>query len=472
MGAAWLNGQETIDSIAYDWWTLLQTFNNHLHVGAPVASKIYTHAQLDSLATVILNTNNARSHRLVDQWLGGAAPCEWMLGPPGPWLPTTCTTGTQTRTTDWVPNPAGCQPAGAKPNAVVESRPCSTATALWISPADMLVVINSADPNSAGMGAAYQSAYGIPSGNVVTVNLGNAQAATAAQIDAARTIINAKGKQFSELCWANPSQGPGGESITAAITFGVRNVSSLTPSAVYNYTGTKPRTEKGFAPSFLLVSINNIRKDADGTRPTGSAYMVLANDGPTGCNVGGTGQSCTSVNCSPRGKARKGQTAPGLIVWDNTCTGVGGGDNDCNSLSGGCWLTGRKPINPVIANYGSGPSQCCDAATATRPAVIWRKGYYGDHVTSTGGNLPTGAGQKPLTWHLDRGASMSVGSVIEPWQDKSGNSPGSLVEQFVDVRLFHPLFTGGASVGVAAWSSVKCADRMLMAGDGMCAPFK
>lgn len=205
--------------------------------------------------------------------------------------------------------------------------------------------------------------------------------------------------------------------------------------------------------------------------------MVLANDGPTGCNVGGTGKTCSSVNCSPRGKARKGQTAPGLIVWDNTCTTIGGGNNECNSISGGCWFKDngvpRKPIQPVIANYGSGPSQCCDDAnTSGRPAVIWRKGYYGDHLTSTGGNLPSGGGQMPLTWHLDRGASFSVGSVVEPWQDKSGNSPGSMVEQFVNVSVFHPRFISGLPTGVAAWSAVKCPDRALFAGDIMCAPFK
>jgi hypothetical protein len=66
---------------------------------------------------------------------------------------------------------------------------------------------------------------------------------------------------------------------------------------------------------------------------------------------------------------------------------------------------------------------------------------------------------------------MTAGTVVEPWQDSSGNSPGSLVEQFVDVRIFHPLFIGGSPVGVAAWASVKCPDRTLFVGDLMAAPF-
>ena len=32
-------------------------------------------------------------------------------------------------------------------------------------------------------------------------------------------------------------------------------------------------------------------------------------------------------------------------------------------------------------------------------------------------------------------------------------------------------FVSGLPVGVAAWSAIECPDRMLVAGDGMCAPF-
>ena len=55
----------------------------------------------------------------------------------------------------------------------------------------------------------------------------------------------------------------------------------------------------------------------------------------------------------------------------------------------------------------------------------------------------------------------------EPWQGSSG----SLAQQFVDVSIFHPLFKGGKPVGTAAWAAVKNPDRMLFAGDPMCAPF-
>ena len=37
--------------------------------------------------------------------------------------------------------------------------------------------------------------------------------------------------------------------------------------------------------------------------------------------------------------------------------------------------------------------------------------------------------------------------------------------------LFHPLFLAGKPVGVATYAAVKSPDRMLFAGDPLCAPY-
>jgi hypothetical protein len=42
-----------------------------------------------------------------------------------------------------------------------------------------------------------------------------------------------------------------------------------------------------------------------------------------------------------------------------------------------------------------------------------------------------------------------------------------MVEQFVDIGIFDPLFVGRCPVGIACWAAVKCPDRALMAGDLM-----
>ena len=223
----------------------------------------------------------------------------------------------------------------------------------------------------------------------------------------------------------------------------------MTVSSLFGYTGLKPFTDKGVRPSWLLVSSNYIRKDAHGTRPTGQAILHLAKDAPSGGN--------------PRGSARAGQTATGLTVWDMRATNIGSGVNACNYINQGCFLSAYRPgTTPIIAGYQS------TYALGTDGGAVWANGFYGDHVTSWGGYLPSGnEGQTPLTYHLDKGASLSVGSVIEPWQ----GSGGSLSKQFVRVDLFHPRFVSGLPVGIAAWSAIECPDRMLVAGDGMCAPF-
>lgn len=380
--------------------------------------------------------------------------CTWVLGTPGPW--SACVNGQEMRTIPYVSSLAGCTPSTPKPADVVETRACTVTppppTGSGINPNDVLVVTNSADSRSAAWGAAYAQAWGIPASNVIAVNGGTSHDATTTVAAAMRTAIEARGKQFTVLAMEYPSR-VGSQSITSYVTFGARNVSELTVSPLYGYTGTKPRTDKGAAPSFLLANGNYIRKDAHGTNPTGQAILMLAKD-QTG---------------TPRGSARAGQTAQGVTVWDNrTYSGIGNGVNACNCISNDCWRADRKPgTTPVIAGYQSNYQLLADGGT------VWAKGFFGDHVTSYGGFLPAtasglnGQNQTPLTYHLDRGASLSVGSVSEPYQ----GSGGSLAQQFVNVTLFHPRFVGGLPVGVAAWSAVQCPDRMLFAGDGLCAPF-
>jgi hypothetical protein len=362
-----------------------------------------------------------------------------------------CVNGQQTRFA--TASPAGC--VGSAPLDSL-SRSCQVtpppSTATGINPNDVCVVVNTQDPTSAAMATAYMSAWGIPLANLVNVSLGTGEDLTnATTLNTARTAINAKGRQFTVLAFSVPSRYAGQQSITSAITFGARSVTNLTVSPLYNYTEMMPRSDKGVAPAVLLRSANYIRRDAHGTRPTGQSILVLAKD-----------QSGT-----PRGSARAAQGIAGVTVWDNrSLSNVGTGGNACNWISNDCWVSTRKPgTTPIIAGYQSMFTLGADGG------AVWAKGFYGDHVTSTGGTLPTGAGQTPLTYHLDRGASMTAGTVAEPWQDRSGNSPGSLVEQFVDVRIFHPLFIGGSPVGVAVWAAVKCPDRTLFVGDLMCSPF-
>lgn len=364
----------------------------------------------------------------------------------------TCTNGKQTRTVVSA-TPTGCTGTpGPLEQACTVAPPPTTNSE--INPADVLVVSNSADTRSAAWATAYATAWGIPSANIISVNAGTSHDATVANANAIRTAVEARKLQYTVLAFEYPSR-VGSQSITSYVTFGQRSLSNLTASVLYNYTGVKPRTDKGVAPSVLLLSDRYIRRDAHATRPTGQSILLLAKD--------------VQSQGNPRGSARSAQATTGVTVWDNrSVSNIGSGSNACNYISNGCWVSTRKPgTTPIVAAYQS-MFQLGDDGGA-----VWAKGFYGDHVTSFGGFLPVlsngvnAQSQTPLTYHLDRGASMSVGSVSEPWQGANG----SLVQQFVDVRIFHPLFIAGRPVGVAAWAAVQSPDRMLFAGDLMCAPF-
>lgn len=384
---------------------------------------------------------------------------------PGTWTCTSwtawsaCASNTQTRTRVCTCGPTGSTCADPKP-AEAESQACTVTpppppppSGAGINPADVTILANSSDTRSAAWATAYATAWGIPASNIVSVAAGTSHDATTTAANALRTAAQSAGRQFTALAFEYPSR-VGSQSITSFVTFGSRSVSSMTVSPLYGYTGTKPFTDKGVRPSWLLVSNGYIRRDAHGTNPTGQAILLCAKDMNSSGNL--------------RGAARAGQATPGVALWDNrSISNIGSGVNPCNWISRECWVSTRNPgTTPVIAGYQSMYGLGSDGGT------VWAKGFYGDHVTSWGGYLPSGnGGQTPLTYHLDRGASLSVGAVVEPWQDKSGYSPGSLVEQFVNVTQFHPRFVAGAPVGIAAWSAVLCPDRALFAGDGMCAPF-
>lgn len=381
----------------------------------------------------------------------------WTCTAYGAW--SACSNSTQTRTRTCTCTGGTCtdpKPAESETQACTVTPP---PTGSAIDPNDVLVVWNSSDTRTQAWATSYASAWGIPAGNVVSVAAGTSHDATTTIATAIRTLTESKGEQYTVLAWEYPSR-VGSQSITSLVTFGPRNVSSLTVSPLYNYTGTKPRTDKGVAPSALLVSNSYIRKDADGTRPTGQAISLLAND-QTG---------------TPRGSARANQRPTGVRIIDSRNNpNIGKGENFCNVISNDCYVSANKPgSTPIIAGYQS------NYVLLSPGSAVFAKGFYGDNLTSYSGYFPGGAAPKylngqnqtALTYHLDKGASLSVGSVSEPWQDKSGNSPGSMVEQFVNVSIFHPLFIGGKPVGVAAWAAVQCPDRMLFCGDLLTAPFR
>ncbi len=144
---------------------------------------------------------------------------------------------------------------------------------------------------------------------------------------------------------------------------------------------------------------------------------------------------------APRGIARKGQTATGVTVWDNTVPikrpgkpdfTMGKGLNSCNYISTLCFLDVRRPSTvPILAAYQS-MYELGDAGAVGLGQGFLRRSRHELRRLPSGRRGPayTGtAGQTALTYHLEKGASFSVGSVSEPWQGSDGSTGKAVRER-------------------------------------------
>lgn len=370
--------------------------------------------------------------------------CTWV---PGVETCGTCTNNTQTCTTPFVSSVQGCSPPGSQPPPTSRNQACGTPPpSSTITPASVLVLYDSDESGSQARANAYATAWGIPSANVQGVAVGNADdlGTSDTKLNSVRSTITASGKQWCVLVWDTPSRA-GTMSITSALTLGrvtaynSTGTGTLPTSALYQYTGSTPKTAKNLVPCFLLHSKVNTARTVAARNTTGKVYGLSANDG--------TGQ--------PRGSARVAQLqaldpSPGYVHQDNRsgCPGECPGNNLMNAPD-------------VLAYFGSMYKLTGMETNTITP------GAFGDYVTSTGGNLPTGAGQTPITYLLDAGFAGAGGTVVEPWQ----GGGGQLADQFTNAQLFSSAyFTNKLSLGQAVWSSIKCPGRYLILGDPLCTP--
>lgn len=357
-----------------------------------------------------------------------------------------------------------------------------------IDPNKVLIVINQDDPNSLTIANQYATAWGIPAANRVTVSLGNADSVDDAKFNTARNLVVAASTpthQYYALCFGTPSRvgvstpSNSMQAITSAMSFGRRNVASLTLNPFLNYNGLNPFTDKGARQSWIVLKPTYIHRSAHGTRPNGTMYGWAAKD----------------QSGSPRGSARISQLSamdsrPNFDFVDMRSMPdgeVGMGENPYQTPQNWAFTRMAQWYNQYNGT-GTFPKGDPRGTLFTKKPMAAaflhmykftnlnemerQPGWYADSVTSFAGYVLADAGQTQVTYMLDLGASMATGVVSEPWQSVAGNSSGSLAEQFVDVSKFVPMWQDQKLPNATAvWGSVKSIDRLLVAGDGMCAPF-
>lgn len=349
-----------------------------------------------------------------------------------------------------------------------------------IDPAHVLIVVNTNDPNSATLANQYAAAWGIPAANKVSVNLGTNHVVDDATFAAERAKVLAASTSTHEhyaLCFAFPSRvGPTGilnsmQSITSAIVYGRRNVTSLTTNTLLNYNGLKPFTDKGVRASWMVMKSAYIQRSAHGARPTGMMYAIGTKDQSPPARGSVRASQCTALDVRANFEYIDLRAIPDSII--------GSGQNPYQTPQN--WAFDK--YGQLFAQYGSQggwpqadprgklfTKQPMAAAFLAMnnydklEEMVRQPGWVGDCVTSFAGYMPDGAGQTPLTYMLDLGASTACGLVAEP--------SSNFVPQFTDLTKFVPMWMDlKRPNAVAFWGSTQAIDRMLVAGDGMCAPF-
>lgn len=368
-------------------------------------------------------------------------PCTYTTGNWSAWGP--CINGRQERSRTVVPSPPECvgtAPSGVETRACDVQPPPPTAGELPLKPEDVVVVVNANDPQSRAIADAYKATWGVT--REVVMNLGTGQSIGTTAFNTERSKLANVQAQALALCFTVPTRVNEVNGITSAMTYGYST----------RYTTTASGYGRPSAPIKRAVLVNSISiiqngRSATGTKPRGTIYTVLANDG------GGT---------APRGDARAPQvvgaagdrirallpSGVNLVVQDNR--------QGCAGECGGNELTGKSD---VLAYFGSMYKISQWHTNTVLP------GAYCDNLTSTSGNLPSGQGQTPITAFAP---SFSSGTVTEPWMTNSTTT----ARQFTRIDTFSVAYFGqGQSYAQAAYRAVERPYRLLIVGDPLCAPY-
>lgn len=320
-----------------------------------------------------------------------------------------------------------------------------------LSAAELGLIINTDDPQSVAVGAAYIEARKVPPANVVRLALGppakNVSAATfqqwKTQVDAALPAS----VQALALTFTQPSLVESCQSITAAFTFGYDAKYCVAcergpQSPIHTKPTSRPFTDHGIRPSMMLAASSTAEAEkliargvaSDGTFPPGKAYFFRTTDVP---------------RSGPRYQQFQAVTrtfAPAALETayiDET-------DGGASDLVGA----------PDVLFYMTGRERIPDIGTNT-----YRPGAFADHLTSFAGEFTSTCspdGQMNVLCWLEAGVTASYGTVVEPC-----NHP----QKFPDARILTDAYFRGATVLEAAWASVAWPGQGVFVGEPLARPF-
>jgi uncharacterized protein (TIGR03790 family) len=313
------------------------------------------------------------------------------------------------------------------------------ANAETLSPERLGVLYNLDDASSQEVALFYAARRSIPRSNVVGVHLGSENAIAPESFapirDHAMDQLPANVQSLA-LVWSKP-YAVGCMSITTAFAAGYRGAfcepgCGLTaPNPLFDSDGWLPADTVGWWPAMLIPTGDSALAHAliergsaaDGTAPSGTAYLVRTQDASR--NVRATTYADVEMSLATRLRVAELSTPV------------------------------TKDVRGVIA-YFTGA-----AHVEELPRIRFLPGAVADHLTSTGGVLIGGHQMSALEW-LGQGATASYGSVSEPCNHLS---------KFPDAGVFLRHYLQGETLMEAYWKSVQMPGQGLFIGEPLARPY-
>ena len=309
-----------------------------------------------------------------------------------------------------------------------------------LGPAELAVVVNTADPGSVEIGDYYARRRGIARANVIPVTLpvGRGEI-TRADFETAKAELDARlpaTVQALALAWTTPFR-VDCLSITTAFAFGfdpafcAQGCRPTRPSPYFDSPSRAPFRELGLRPAMLLAGRTVEEAKAlidrgivsDSTFPPGTAYLLSTSDRHR--NKRATGYPQVAA-LRPRVRVERLDTDE---------------------------LRDRSDV----LFYFTGLARVAGLET-----LRFRPGAIADHLTSSGGIL-TGNGQMSVLRWLEAGATASYGTVMDPC---------NFLEKFPRPSVVIARYTAGETLIEAYWKSVLSPGQGVFVGEPLAAPFQ
>jgi uncharacterized protein (TIGR03790 family) len=308
-----------------------------------------------------------------------------------------------------------------------------------LTPDRLGVIYNRDDPASSRIAQYYAQRRAVPAGNVLGLSVPNRPVISRADLARLRAAVLERlpsSVQSLLLIWSRPYAAEC-MSITTALAAGYQPAfcepgcgrTELNP--LFDTRGWLPADTAGWLPAMLLPSDDEALARAlidrgvraDGSQPTGIAYLVRTQDAARNARAVGYADAETLVGNRIRVRQLTTPITGSVVDAMTYFTGV--------------------------------------ARVAELRQINFRPGGVADHLTSTGGVLESSAQMSILEW-LRQGATGSYGTVSEPCAH-----PG----KFPNPAVFLDHYLRGDTLLEAYWKSVAMPGQGLFIGEPLARPY-